>query len=156
MNLMDAVDEYIPIPERPKDQPFLMPVEDVFNIEGRGTVATGRVERGILKKMEEVEIVGPQADTTKTTVTDIEMFKKLLDTAEAGENVGVLLRGIKKEDVERGQVIAKPGIDQAPHEVQGPGLRAEQGRRRTPHAVLQRLSPPVLFPHHGRDRKREA
>jgi elongation factor Tu len=108
INLMNAVDEYIPVPERPKDQPFLMPVEDVFNIEGRGTVATGRVERGVLKKMEEVEIVGLK-DTTKTTVTDIEMFKKLLDTAEAGENVGVLLRGIKKEDVERGQVISKPG-----------------------------------------------
>src|ERR1700744_6021041 len=108
MNLMDAVDEYIPLPERPKDQPFLMPVEDVFNIEGRGTVATGRVERGVLKKMDEVEIVGLKP-TTKTTVTDIEMFKKLLDTAEAGENVGVLLRGIKKEDVERGQGLARPG-----------------------------------------------
>jgi elongation factor Tu len=104
---MDAVDQYIPIPDRPKDQPFLMPVEDVFNIDGRGTVATGRVERGILKKMEEVEIVGIRP-TVKTTVTDIEMFRKLLDTAEAGDNVGVLMRGIKKEDIERGQVIAKP------------------------------------------------
>ena len=106
--LMDAVDNYIPIPERPKDQPFLMSVEDVFNIEGRGTVATGRVERGVLKKMEEVEIVGIRP-TAKTTVTDIEMFRKLLDTAEAGENVGLLLRGVKKDDVERGQVIAKVG-----------------------------------------------
>lgn len=106
--LMDAVDSYIPLPERPIDQPFLMPIEDVFNIEGRGTVATGRVERGILKKMEEVEIVGIR-DTQKTTVTDIEMFRKLLDEARAGDNVGILLRGIKKDDIERGQVIAKPG-----------------------------------------------
>lgn len=106
--LIEAVDQYIPLPERPKDQPFLLPVEDVFNIEGRGTVATGRVERGILKKMEEVEIVGLK-DTVKTTVTDIEMFRKLLDTAEAGDNVGLLLRGVKKEDIERGQVIAKVG-----------------------------------------------
>jgi elongation factor Tu len=133
MNLMDAVDNYIPIPERPKDQPFLMPVEDVFNIEGRGTVATGRVERGILKKMEEVEIVGLK-DTTKTTVTDIEMFKKLLDTAEAGENVGVLLRGIKKEDVERGQVIAKPGTIKPHTKFKGQVyvLSKEEGGRHTP------------------------
>ena len=106
--LIEAVDKYIPLPERPKDQPFLLPVEDVFNIEGRGTVATGRVERGILKKMEEVEIVGLKP-TVKTTVTDIEMFRKLLDTAEAGDNVGILLRGVKKDDIERGQVIAKVG-----------------------------------------------
>jgi elongation factor Tu len=107
-DLMEAVDSYIPIPDRPKDQPFLMPVEDVFNIEGRGTVVTGRVERGVLKKMEEIEIVGIRP-TAKTVVTDIEMFRKLLDTAEAGDNVGLLLRGTKKEDVERGQVIAKTG-----------------------------------------------
>jgi len=133
MNLMDAVDAYIPIPERPKDQPFLMPVEDVFNIEGRGTVATGRVERGVLKKMEEVEIVGLK-DTIKTTVTDIEMFKKLLDTAEAGENVGVLLRGIKKEDVERGQVISKPGSIKPHTKFKGQiyVLSKEEGGRHTP------------------------
>ena len=133
MNLMDAVDEYIPVPERPKDQPFLMPVEDVFNIEGRGTVATGRVERGILKKMEEVEIVGLK-DTIKTTVTDIEMFRKLLDTAEAGENVGVLLRGIKKDDVERGQVIAKPGSIKPHTKFKGQiyVLSKEEGGRHTP------------------------
>ena len=106
--LLAAVDTFIPLPERPVDQPFLMPVEDVFNIEGRGTVVTGRVERGILKKMEEIEIIGIR-DTQKTTVTDIEMFRKLLDEARAGDNVGVLLRGIKKTDVERGQVLAKPG-----------------------------------------------
>jgi len=133
MNLMDAVDAYIPIPDRPKDLPFLMPVEDVFNIEGRGTVATGRVERGVLKKMEEVEIVGLR-DTTKTTVTDIEMFKKLLDTAEAGENVGVLLRGIKKEDVERGQVLAKPGSIKPHTKFKGQiyVLSKEEGGRHTP------------------------
>jgi len=133
MNLMNAVDEYIPLPERPKDLPFLMPVEDVFNIEGRGTVATGRVERGVLKKMEEVEIVGLK-DTTKTTVTDIEMFKKLLDTAEAGENVGVLLRGIKKEDVERGQVLAKPGSIKPHTKFKGQiyVLSKEEGGRHTP------------------------
>ncbi len=108
MDLIAAVDEYIPVPDRPIDQPFLMPVEDVFNIEGRGTVATGRVERGILKKMEEVELIGIR-DTAKTTVTDIEMFRKLLDEARAGDNVGLLLRGTKKDDVERGMVIAKPG-----------------------------------------------
>jgi elongation factor Tu len=108
MKLMDAVDSYIPEPERPIDKTFLMPIEDVFSIEGRGTVCTGRVERGIVKKMEEVEIVGIR-DTQKTTVTDIEMFRKLLDEGRAGDNVGLLLRGLKKTDVERGQVIAKPG-----------------------------------------------
>ncbi len=108
LNLIAAVDDYIPIPERPVDQDFLMPVEDVFSIEGRGTVATGRIERGIVKKMEEIEIVGIK-ETAKTTVTDIEMFRKLLDEGRAGDNVGLLLRGIKKEEIERGQVIAKPG-----------------------------------------------
>jgi elongation factor Tu len=133
INLMAAVDEYIPTPERPKDQPFLMPVEDVFNIEGRGTVATGRVERGILKKMEEVEIVGLKP-TAKTTVTDIEMFRKLLDSAEAGDNVGVLLRGTKKEDIERGQVIAKPGSIK-PHtkfKAEVYVLSKDEGGRHTP------------------------
>ncbi len=106
--LMKAVDDYIPQPDRPIDLDFLMPVEDVFSIEGRGTVATGRVERGVLKKGGEVEIVGIR-DTQKTTVTDIEMFRKLLDEGRAGDNVGLLLRGVKKTDIERGQVIAKPG-----------------------------------------------
>ncbi len=108
MKLMDAVDSYIPEPERPIDKTFLMPIEDVFSIEGRGTVCTGRVERGIVKKMEEVEIVGLR-DTQKTTVTDIEMFRKLLDEGRAGDNVGLLVRGLKKDQVERGQVIAKVG-----------------------------------------------
>ncbi|MBI1273130.1 MAG: elongation factor Tu [Alphaproteobacteria bacterium] len=106
--LMDAVDEFIPQPERPKDKPFLMPVEDVFSISGRGTVVTGRVERGIIKVGEEVEIVGLRA-TTKTVVTGVEMFRKLLDEGEAGDNIGALLRGTKREEVERGQVLAKPG-----------------------------------------------
>ena len=107
LELMKAVDEYIPQPERPKDQPFLMPIEDVFSISGRGTVVTGRVERGIVKVGDEIEIVGIR-DTTKTTCTGVEMFRKLLDQGEAGDNVGVLLRGTKRDDVERGQVLAAP------------------------------------------------
>jgi len=109
LELMDAVDTAIPEPERAVDLPFLMPIEDVFTITGRGTVVTGRVERGILKVNEEVEIVGIKPTSTKTTVTGVEMFRKLLDEARAGENVGLLLRGIKREDVERGQVVVKPG-----------------------------------------------
>jgi len=108
MELMEAVDEYIPTPERPVDQPFLMPIEDVFTITGRGTVVTGRVERGVVKVGEEVEIVGIKP-TSKTTVTGVEMFRKLLDSGQAGDNIGALLRGTKKEEVERGQVLAKPG-----------------------------------------------
>ena len=109
MELMDTVDEYIPDPQRATDQPFLMPVEDVFTITGRGTVATGRVERGTLHINEEVEIVGIKEEIQKTTVTGIEMFRKLLDEAQAGDNIGALLRGIKREDIERGQVLTKPG-----------------------------------------------
>ncbi len=105
---MKTVDEYIPQPERPIDQPFLMPVEDVFSISGRGTVVTGRVERGVVKVGEEIEIVGIR-DTQKTTVTGVEMFRKLLDQGQAGDNIGALLRGTKREDVERGQVLCKPG-----------------------------------------------
>ena len=150
-DLMAAVDEYIPTPERPKDQPFLMPIEDVFNIEGRGTVATGRVERGVLKKMEEVEIVGIRP-TAKTTVTDIEMFRKLLDSAEAGDNVGVLLRGVKKEDIERGQVIAKPGTIKPHKKFKAEIYVLKQGRRWPPHSLFLQLSSAVLFSHDGRDR----
>jgi elongation factor Tu len=131
--LLKAIDEHVPLPPREIDQPFLMCVEDVFNIEGRGTVLTGRVERGILKKMEEVEIVGLR-DTRKTTATDIEMFRKLLDSAEAGDNVGILLRGIKKEDVERGMVLAKPGTIQ-PHKkfkAELYVLSKDEGGRHTP------------------------
>jgi elongation factor Tu len=108
LKLMDAVDEWIPTPERPLDKPFLMPIEDVFSISGRGTVVTGRVETGIIKVGEEVEIVGIR-DTQKTVVTGVEMFRKLLDQGQAGDNIGALLRGIAREDVERGQVLAKPG-----------------------------------------------
>ena len=107
--LMDTIDEYIPTPERPVDQPFLMPVEDVFSITGRGTVATGRVERGVVKLSDEVEIVGIAKETRKTVITGVEMFRKLLDQAEAGDNIGVLLRGIQRNEIERGQVLAKPG-----------------------------------------------
>ena len=109
MELMDTVDSYIPDPERDTDKPFLMPVEDVFTITGRGTVATGRVERGVLHLNEEVEIIGIKEEVQKTTVTGIEMFRKLLDEAQAGDNIGALLRGIKREDIERGQVLTKPG-----------------------------------------------
>jgi len=131
--LVSAVDDYVPVPERPVDQPFLMPIEDVFNIEGRGTVATGRVERGILKKMGEVELVGVRP-TAKTVATDIEMFRKLLDEARAGDNVGVLLRGLKKEEVERGQVIAKPGSITPHKKFKGEVyvLSKEEGGRHTP------------------------
>ena len=133
LKLMESVDSYIPLPERPIDQPFLMPVEDVFAIEGRGTVVTGRVERGIIKKMEEVEIIGFK-DTVKTTVTDIEMFRKLLDEGRAGDNCGLLLRGVKKDDIERGQVLAKPGSVK-PHKhfkAEVYVLSKEEGGRHTP------------------------
>ena len=109
LELMDAVDSYIPTPERPTDLPFLMPVEDVFTITGRGTVATGRVERGVVKLQDEVEIVGLSKESSKTVVTGVEMFRKLLDQAEAGDNIGVLLRGVQRDEIERGQVLAKPG-----------------------------------------------
>ena len=133
MKLMDAVDSYIPEPERPVDKDFLMPVEDVFSIEGRGTVCTGRVERGIIHKMEEVEIVGIR-DTQKTTVTDIEMFRKLLDEGRAGDNVGLLVRGLKKTDVERGQVMAKPGTVKGHTQFKSEiyVLSKEEGGRHTP------------------------
>jgi len=133
LDLMKAVDDYIPLPERPIDQPFLMPIEDVFNIQGRGTVVTGRVERGILKRMEDVEIIGFR-DTKKTTVTDIEMFRKLLDEARAGDNVGLLMRGIGKDDVERGQVLAKPGSVKAHRKFKAEiyVLSKDEGGRHTP------------------------
>jgi elongation factor Tu len=133
MELMAAVDDYIPTPERPKDQPFLMPIEDVFSISGRGTVVTGRVERGVVKVGEEIEIVGIK-DTVKTTCTGVEMFRKLLDQGEAGDNVGVLLRGTKRDDVERGQVLAQPGTIN-PHTkftAEAYILTKEEGGRHTP------------------------
>ena len=130
---MKAVDDYIPQPERPIDQPFLMPVEDVFSISGRGTVCTGRVERGIVKVGEEVEIVGIRP-TTKTIVTGVEMFRKLLDQGQAGDNIGALLRGTKREEVERGQVLCKPGSVK-PHtkfKAEAYILTKEEGGRHTP------------------------
>jgi elongation factor Tu len=133
LKLMDAVDSAIPQPERPKDRPFLMPIEDVFSISGRGTVVTGRVERGIVKVGEEVEIVGLRP-TVKTTVTGVEMFRKLLDQGEAGDNVGALLRGTKREDVERGQVLSAPGSI-TPHtkfQAEAYILNKEEGGRHTP------------------------
>ena len=132
--LMDAVDDYIPTPDRKADQPFLMPVEDVFTISGRGTVATGRVERGIVKKNEPVEIVGLREDKLNTVVTDIEMFHKLLDYAEAGDNIGALLRGIDKKNIERGQVLAKPGSIHPHTKFKGQVyvLSKEEGGRHTP------------------------
>jgi elongation factor Tu len=133
LKLMAEVDAYIPQPERPIDQPFLMPIEDVFSISGRGTVVTGRVERGVVKVGEEVEIVGLKA-TVKTTVTGVEMFRKLLDQGQAGDNVGVLLRGTKREDVERGQVLCKPGSIK-PHtkfKAEAYILTKEEGGRHTP------------------------
>jgi elongation factor Tu len=131
--LLDAVDSYIPNPERPVDKPFIMPIEDVFGIKGRGTVATGRIERGVIKVGEEVEIVGIQA-TRKVVVTGVEMFKKLLDQGEAGDNVGCLLRGIERDDIERGQVLAKPGSVK-PHTkfiARVYVLTKEEGGRHTP------------------------
>ena len=132
--LMDAVDSYIPTPERPVDQPFLMPIEDIFSITGRGTVATGRVERGEVKVSDEVEIVGLSTEKKKSVVTGVEMFRKLLDQAEAGDNIGVLLRGIQRTDIERGQVLSKPGSIH-PHtkfSAQVYVLTKEEGGRHTP------------------------
>ena len=133
LELMKAVDEFIPQPERPKDKPFLMPIEDVFSISGRGTVATGRVEQGVVKTGEELEIVGIK-ETKKTVITGVEMFRKILDTGEAGDNIGALLRGVERTDIERGQVLAKPG-SVTPHtefEAQAYILKKEEGGRHTP------------------------
>jgi elongation factor Tu len=133
LELMNQVDAYIPEPERAIDQPFLMPVEDVFSISGRGTVATGRIESGVVKVGEEVEIIGMK-DTRKTTVTGVEMFRKMLDQGQAGDNVGILLRGIKREEIERGQVLAKPGSI-TPHtkfKAEAYILTKEEGGRHTP------------------------
>jgi elongation factor Tu len=133
LELMQAVDDYVPQPDRPKDLPFLMPIEDVFSISGRGTVVTGRVERGIVKVGDEVAIVGIRP-TTKTVCTGVEMFRKLLDQGEAGDNIGVLLRGTKRDDVERGQVLAKPGSI-TPHtkfKAEAYILTKEEGGRHTP------------------------
>ena len=134
LELMDKVDEYIPVPERPIDKPFLMPVEDVFSIKGRGTVATGRIERGKVKVGEEIEILGLAKDPKKSTVTGVEMFRKTLDDGQAGDNVGILLRGVEKEDIQRGQVLAKPGTVTTHTEFEAEVyiLTKEEGGRHTP------------------------
>jgi elongation factor Tu len=155
MKLADAMDSYFPTPQRAVDGAFLMPVEDVFSISGRGTVVTGRVERGVVKVGEEIEIVGIKA-TQKTTCTGVEMFRKLLDQGQAGDNVGILLRGTKREDVERGQVLCKPGSVKPHTHFTAEIYVLSQGRGRPPHAVLQQLPSPVLLPHHGRDRRHRA
>ena len=149
MELMDAVDTAIPEPEREIDKPFLMPVEDVFTITGRGTVVTADVERGIVKVSEEIEIVGIRENSTKTTVTGVEMFRKLLDQGQAGDNVGLLLRGIKREDVERAR-SSSSRLDHPAHELRGLGLHPLEGRGWPSHAVLQQLPSPVLLPDDGR------
>ena len=156
LELMEAVDSYIPEPTRDVDKPFLMPIEDVFTITGRGTVVTGRIEQGKIEVGNEVEIVGIHPEVAKTVVTGLEMFQKTLDYAQAGDNAGALLRGTKREEVERGQVLAKPGSI-TPHT----HFKAEvyvlvEGRGRPPHAVLQQLPPAVLLPHDGRDRRDQA
>jgi elongation factor Tu len=134
MELMDAVDAYIPIPPREIDKPFLMPVEDVFSITGRGTVATGRIERGVINSNDSVEIIGMQEKKLTSTVTGVEMFRKILDRGEAGDNVGLLLRGIEKDDIRRGMVVAKPGSI-TPHtefKAEIYVLKKEEGGRHTP------------------------
>ena len=150
IKLVDALDAYIPQPKRDIDKPFLMPVEDVFSISGRGTVVTGRIERGVVKVGDEIEIVGIKP-TVKTTCTGVEMFRKLLDQGQAGDNAGILLRGTKRDEVERGQVLCKPGTINAAHEVRGGGVRPVEGRRRPSYAVLQGLPAAVLLPHDRRD-----
>ena len=133
---MKAVDEYIPQPERPIDQPFLMPIEDVFSISGRGTVVTGRVERGIVKVGEEVEIIGIRP-TSKTVVTGVEMFRKLLDQGQAGDNIGALLRGIEREGRRARPGSGQAGLGDAAHQLQGGSLHPDEGRGRPSHAVLR-------------------
>ena len=153
--LMDAVDKNIPQPVRDVDKPFAMPIEDIFSISGRGTVVTGRVERGKVKVGEEVEIVGFRP-TMKRVVTGIEMFRKLLDEGMAGDNVGLLLRGHGKGRSGARAGAGEAGVDHAAHEVQGGSVRVDEGRRRAAHAVFHGIPAAVLFPDDGRDRRREA
>ena len=151
-DLLDAVDESVPDPIRETDRPFLMPIEDVFTITGRGTVVTGRIERGVVKVNETVDIVGIRPVKQTTTVTGVEMFRKLLDEGQAGENVGLLLRGIKREDVRARHGRHQAGQHHPAHRLRGAGLRPEQGGGRTAHAVLRQVPPAVLLPHHRRHR----
>ena len=145
VELFEAVDSYIPEPERDNDKPFLMPVEDVFSITGRGTVATGRVERGVLEVGNEVEIVGLTEEKRKVVVTGVEMFRKLLDRAETGDNIGALLRGVQRNEIERGQVLCQAGHHSSAYQVQRTGIRTEEGRRRQTYSVLQWIQTAVLF-----------
>ena len=155
MELMDAVDAYIPVPERAIDKPFLMPIEDVFSISGRGTVVTGRVERGIVKVGEEVEIVGIRP-TQKKVVTGVEMFRSCSTRGRRATTSGLLLRGMERKDVERGQVLAKPGSITPHTKFKARGVRPDEGGGRAPHAVLQRVPAAVLLPDDGRDGDGEA
>ena len=155
LKLMEALDTYVPLPQREVDKPFLMPIEDVFSISGRGTVVTGRVERGKVKVGEEIEIVGFRP-TTKKVVTGVEMFRKLLDEGVAGDNIGVLLRGVEKDGRGAGAGAGQAGVDHAAHEVQGGGVHPVEGRGRAAHAVLQRVSAAVLHPDDGCDGVAEA
>ena len=148
------VDEYIPEPKRETDKPFMMPIEDVFSIKGRGTVVTGRVDRGVVKVGEPVEIIGLR-ETRNSVVTGVEMFHKMMDEGMAGDNLGLLLRGIERTDVERGQVVAKPGSITPHKKFMAQGVRAEEGRRRAAQGLLQRLPTAVLHPHDGCDRQRD-
>jgi elongation factor Tu len=144
MELMTAVDDFIPIPERLIDKDFLMPVEDVFSITGRGTVATGRIERGVINSGDPVDIIGMGAEGLKSTVTGVEMFRKILDRGEAGDNVGLLLRGIEKSQIRRGMIICKPGSVNSTCSFQGRSLRTFKRRRWSSHAILQQISSSVL------------
>ena len=155
MELMDAVDDSIPEPVRDLDKPFLMPIEDVFTITGRGTVVTGKVEQGIVHTGDEIEIVGLR-DTQKTTCTGVEMFRKMLDQGQAGDNIGALLRGTKKEDVERGQVLCKPGSITPHTDLRGSGVCVDAVRGWSAQAVLQQLPAAVLLPDDGCDRARSS
>ena len=155
LKLMEEVDKYIPQPVRDKDKPFLMPIEDVFSISGRGTVVTGRVERGVVKVGEEIEIIGLK-DTTKTVVTGVEMFRKLLDQGEAGDNIGALLRGVGREDVRARPGSGQAGLDHAAHQLRGRGVHPDQGGGWPSHAVLHQLPSAVLLPHDRRDGRGDA
>jgi hypothetical protein len=155
VQLFEALDAYVPTPERAEDKPFLMSIEDVFSIKGRGTVGTGRIERGKVKVGDEVEIIGLMKAPEKTVVTGVEMFNKTLEYGVAGNNVGVLLRGIERTELERGQVLARPGSI-TPHTKFEASVYVEQGGGRPAHAVLLGLPAAVLLPHHGRDRLGDA
>jgi len=151
LELMHTIDEYVPDPERDTDKPFLMPVEDVFSITGRGTVATGRVERGVLHINEEVEIVGITDEIRKVVVTGIEMFRKLLDEAMPGDNIGALLRGVQRDEIERGQVLCKPGSVTPHKKFTDSGLRINKGRRWSSYTILQQLQTTVLLQNNRRN-----